>query len=168
MRTPGKEHAGAKKFCSLMNMPPPSAAQSYRKASCVIGRHFKCIAKESMKKAGEVKSLKETSSEEGGPIYNCGVSCHGTWQKRGDSSLNGCVTVISIDTGKVLDVEALNLSCKQCQLHVHMDKTSNEYLRWIADHNTCKANFKGSAPAMEQEGSHRIFQRSVETQTQAR
>jgi len=44
-----------------------------------------------------------------------------------------------------------------------MDKTSNEYLRWKADHNTYKANFKRSAPAMEPEGTHRIFQRSVET-----
>ena len=90
------------------------------------------------------------------------MSCDGTWQKRGFSSRNGCVTVISIDTGKVLDVEAFSQACKQCELHEHLDKNSEEYQRWRADHTTCKANFKGSAPAMEPEGVDRIFKRSVE------
>ena len=32
------------------------------------------------------------------------VSCDGTWQRRGFSFLNGCVTAISMDTVKILDV----------------------------------------------------------------
>ena len=52
----------------------------------------------------------------------------------------------------MLDVEALGQACKQCELHGHLDKNSEEYRRWRADHNTCKANFKDSAPAMETEG----------------
>ena len=35
-------------------------------------------------------------------------------------------------------------------------------IQWKADHISCKANFKGSAPAIEQEGAFRIFQRSKE------
>ena len=31
-------------------------------------------------------------------------SCDGTWQRRGFSFLNGCVTAISMDTRKILDV----------------------------------------------------------------
>ena len=71
--------------------------------------------------------------------------------------------MISIDTGKVLDVEAISKFCKQCQLHSHLDKDSVEYQLWRADHNHCTANFQGSAPAMEPEGTERIFRHSTET-----
>ena len=37
-------------------------------------------------------------------LVKCGVSCDGTWQRRGFSFLNGCVTAISMDTGQILDV----------------------------------------------------------------
>lgn len=37
-----------------------------------------------------------------------------------------------------------------------------EYQTWKADHTKCKANFQGSAPAMEPEGADRIFRSSVE------
>ena len=67
-----------------------------------------------------------------------------------------------MDTGKVLDVEALSQGCKQCERHEHLDKTSLEYQTWKTDHTKCKANFQGSAPAMEPEGTDRIFRRSVE------
>lgn len=70
--------------------------------------------------------------------------------------------MISIDTGKVLDVEALRQGCKQCECHEHLDKTSLEYQTWKANHTKCKANFQGSAPAMKPEGAHRVFQGSVE------
>ena len=45
-----------------------------------------------------------------------------------------------------------------------MDKVSlaEEYRTWRAEHTKCKANFRGSAPAMEPEGADRIFRRSVE------
>ena len=63
-----------------------------------------------------------------------------------------CVTAISVDTGKVLDFEALNQAYKQCDLNEHLDMDSQKYRRWRADHNTRKANFKGSAHAMKTEG----------------
>jgi len=161
MRALGKGHAGAKKFCSLMNIPPPPTARSFTKNSRVIGKHVKKVAKESMQNASkEIKCLKgQQNSDE---PTDCAASFDGTWQRRGYSSHNGCVTAISMDTGKVIDVEALSVSCKQCQLHEHLDKNSIEYQRWRADHINCKANFKGSAPAMEPEGVDRMFKRSVE------
>ena len=154
MRTLGKGYAGARKFCTVMNMPPPPTEKAFLSNS----RHIKAIAKETMKKAGEeFFSLKKQSNLSGVEPVNCGVSCDGTWQKRGYSSRNGCVTVTSVDTGKVLDVEALSQGCKQCERHEHLDKTSLEYQTWKADHTKCKANFQGSAPAMEPEGADRIF-----------
>ena len=163
MRTLGKGHTGAQKFCTLMNMPPPPAAKNYSKISGVITSCLRSIAKESMSNAAEeVRNLKEPNDSAGSEPVNCGVSCDGTWQERGFSSRNGCVTVISIDTAKVVDVEALSQACKQCELHEHLDKNGEEYQRWKADHIACKANFKGSAPAMEPEGVDRIFKQSVE------
>ena len=62
----------------------------------------------------------------------------------------------------MLDVQALRQKHKQCKLHEHLDKNSEKYRRWRADHNTCNANFKGSAPAVENESVDHIFRRSVE------
>ena len=161
MRSIGKGHSGAKKFCTFMNMPPPPTARAYQKNAKTIAKHVKVIAKNSMSNAA--KDIREAQHAQGDDIVNCGISCDGTWQKRGYSSQNGCVIVMSIDSGKVLDAEPLSKVCKQCQLHSHLDKDSEEYRRWRAEHNNCKANYKGSAPAMEAEGADRIFRRSVAT-----
>jgi len=77
-------------------------------------------------------------------------------------SMNGCVAVISIDTGCVLDVEPMSRFCKECQVHDKLDIASVEYKQWKAEHSNCKADFKGSAPAMEPEGADRIFKRLIE------
>lgn len=116
-------------------MPPPPAAKNYSKISSIITSCLRSIAKESMSNAAEeVRNLKEPKDSAGPGPVNCGVSCDGAWQKRGFSSKNGCVTVISIDTGKVIDLETLSQACKQCELHEHLDKNSEEYQRWKADH----------------------------------
>ena len=57
-------------------------------------------------------------------ILYSGVSCDGTWQRRGHSSLNGCVFVMSIGTGKVLDGETLTALCKECCYYLKDDKNS--------------------------------------------
>lgn len=162
MRRIGKGHSGASKFCSVMNMPPPPRAKSFKKSSHVIAKHAKTVAMNSMKAAAEeVCSLKGNEDADGTDPVNCGISCDGTWQRRGHSSLNGCVTVMSIDTGKVLDVETLTTLCKECGHYDKLDKDSVEYLKWKLEHKDCNANFKGSAPAMEPEGAARIFARSL-------
>ncbi|EDO44911.1 predicted protein [Nematostella vectensis] len=155
MRSLGKGHSGAKRFCTLMNMPPPPTARAYSKNSKTISKHIKAIANETMKRAAiEIKDQKAASADD---IVNCGVSCDGTWQKRGFCSKNGCVTVISMDNGKVLDTEALSQSCKQCQQHPNLDKESIAYKTWWAEHSfKCNANYHGSAPGMESEERSRI------------
>ena len=65
-----------------------------------------------------------------------------------------------MDTGKVVDVEVLTKFCKLCKMHE--DDDSPENVAWKTDHQAkCKANFQGSAPAMEREGALRLFKRSV-------
>lgn len=121
MRTLGKGRTGAQKFCTLMNMPPPPAAKNYSKISGVITSCLRSIAKESMSNAAEeVRNLKEPNDSAGSEPVNCGVSCDGTWQKRGFSSRNGCVTVISIDTGKVVGREILEMGLYDAVAHFNM------------------------------------------------
>lgn len=77
--------------------------------------------------------------------------------------MHGCVTAISMETGKVLDVEPLSKVCKPCKKHEHDGDTVESRL-WKAEHApNCKANFTGSAAAMESEGAKQIFNRSVST-----
>ena len=91
----------------------------------------------------------------------CGVSCDGTWQRRGYSSLHGCVTTLSIDTGKCLDVEVLTKVCHGCQ-RIAREKDASKKADMVEKHS-CKMNYKGSTPAMETEGIKRIFARSETT-----
>ncbi|GFX47120.1 transposable element Tcb1 transposase [Trichonephila clavipes] len=53
----------------------------------------------------------------------------GTWQKRGYSSHNGCVSCISIDTGKVLDIEIMSHFCRMCSKKAKVpDAASNAHV----------------------------------------
>ncbi|GFX74431.1 uncharacterized protein TNCV_3213181 [Trichonephila clavipes] len=62
-------------------------------------------------------------------------------------SLNGCVSVISIDTGKILDLEVMTQYCNMCELNVKCE-------------HAC-SNYKGSSGNMEAFGAFRIFERSL-------
>ena len=160
MRSIGCGHAAAKRFCGLMNMPPPPRPTPYSHHNKALLKAVKEVSLETMTDAATEIHTKDGESIN--DIVQCGISCDGTRQRRGFSSLNGCVTVISIDTGKVLDVEALSKVCKQCKDHED-DKDSPQNAAWIVDHEgKCKANFTGSAPAMEPQGAMRIFSRSID------
>ena len=159
-RSVGCGRAAGKRFCGLMNMPPPPRPTPYARHNKEILRAVKKISLETMRDtAREIHDIKPGSDE---GIARYGVSVDGTWQRRGFSSLNGCVSAISMDTGKVVDVEPLSKVCIKCREHEN-DPDTPETTAWRADHRaSCKANFKGSAPAMEPEGALRMFQRSVD------
>ena len=95
-------------------------------------------------------------------VVPCRVSCDGTWQRRGYSSLNGCVTTISVDTRKCIDVEVLSKDVVDCK-RIEKEKDENTKAIHQAEHvGKCKANFQGSAPPMETEGVACIFARRQE------
>ncbi|GFT95622.1 uncharacterized protein TNCV_310391 [Trichonephila clavipes] len=102
--------------------------------------------------ADEVRKLKNTSD-----VAECGVSVDGTWQRRGHSSLNGCVAVLSIDTGKVLDLEVMSKWCRNCNTSKSSGKSKH-----VKKHQ-CSCNHQGSAGSMESVGAYRLFERSRET-----
>ncbi|GFU92480.1 uncharacterized protein TNCV_4794091 [Trichonephila clavipes] len=59
---------------------------------------------------------------------NVPVAIDGTWQKRGHTSLNGVVTAVSVDTGKVIDAEILS---RKCSCHFIGNLHSDESVRQI-------------------------------------
>lgn len=85
-------------------------------------------------------------------IVRCGVFVDGIWQRRGFFFLNGCVSVISMDIGKVVDVEFLSKVCIKCREYEN-DFDILEIIVWRVDYRVfCKVNFKGLVLVMELEG----------------
>ena len=90
----------------------------------------------------------------------CAVSCDGTWQRREHSSMNGCVTTLSTENGKCLDVEVLSKVFHGCQ---RIERENDHIKRAFKQHKHVgkgKLNHTGSSAAMETEGVMHIFQRS--------
>ncbi|GFU54931.1 uncharacterized protein TNCV_3825751 [Trichonephila clavipes] len=56
------------------------------------------------------EAVREAVDENDGKM-DLAVAVDGSWQKRGFSSKNGLVTVTSVDTGKVIDVEVFSKHC---------------------------------------------------------
>ena len=75
------------------------------------------------------------------------MSVDGTWQKRGFSSLNGVVAVISIDNGKVIDVEPMSRYCRECFVNTRRLQGDEDSLQiWREKHrDVCKLNYVGPA-----------------------
>ncbi|GFX93226.1 uncharacterized protein TNCV_4761051 [Trichonephila clavipes] len=95
-----------------------------------------------------MKDAVKEAVEENQNIRDIPVAVDGTWQKRGYSSMNGVVTVTSVDTGKVIDTEILSKHC------VCKDKKKHRPV--------CKKNFNGYSGRMEVDGALSILQRSVQ------
>ncbi|GFV72345.1 uncharacterized protein TNCV_638071 [Trichonephila clavipes] len=107
------------------------------------------------KAASELFVLHPTKNK----IVECGISVDGTWQRIGYSSMNGCVAALSVDTGKVVDIEIMSSYSPTCRKISKMPR-SIESETFAADH-VCHSNFQGSALKMEAVGATRIFQRSI-------
>ncbi|GFX97904.1 uncharacterized protein TNCV_4905551 [Trichonephila clavipes] len=140
MRCIGKGAEAARMFCGIMNLlPPPTKFSKYNKM--LLGA-TKDVCDATMKDAVK-EAVQEIQN-----IRDIPVAVDGTWQKRGYSSMNGVVTVTSVDTGKVIDTEILSKHC------VCKDKKKHGPV--------CKKNFNGYSGRMEVDRALSIFQRSVQ------
>ena len=92
-----------------------------------------------------------------GEIADVLVSCDGSWQKRGFSSLYRVVFIIARETGRVLDYRIMSKECTCCRKWENKDTTSQEYIDWKQNH-ACSANFQGSSCSMEPSGTLALFQ----------
>lgn len=145
----GKGHAGAETFSRVINMPGPPRHSAYDKISSRLSAAAEVASKLMSDAAAEVRSVVGSAK--------CGISGDGTWQKRGHLSSNGCMSAISADTGKVIDVEAFSSSCKSCKTKRKLSPESTLYQEWEANNISCQANHEGSAGSLETVGLHRIF-----------
>lgn len=158
MRSIGQGYSSMKRFCANMNMPPPMHLKAYSASNAAFSKAAKSVAMKTMEIAAS-----ELHGDDNTQVAQCSVSCDGTWQRRGYSSLNGCVTTLSIETGKCLDVEVLTKVCHGCQKIQQEPDDSKKADLLERHHGKCKSNYVGSAPSMETEGVKRIFARSEET-----
>ncbi|GFW62039.1 uncharacterized protein TNCV_1684701 [Trichonephila clavipes] len=95
MRCIGKGAESARMFCGIMNLPRhPQNSQSTTTFYC----------RQQEKPVNTVWQKLFTLMKNDGK-RDLAVAVDGSWQKRGFSSKNGLVTVTSVDTGKVIDVE---------------------------------------------------------------
>ncbi|GFV88965.1 uncharacterized protein TNCV_442301 [Trichonephila clavipes] len=138
MRCIGKGAESARMFCSIMNLPPPPT--KFSKYNHILLQATRETCEHSMAEA-----VREAVDENDGK-RDLAVAVDGSWQKRGFSSKNGLVTVTSVDTGKVIDVEVFSKHC------ICPNKTKHL--------QNCKRNFEGYSGKMEVAGALSIFQRS--------
>ena len=102
-----------------MNLVPPMQPVAYNNIQKDLAKIYKTVANTLMIKAAD--ELKETSSK---------LSCDSSWQMQGFSSLNGLVTVISVDSGKCLDFHVKTNNCGACSLW-ESRKGTDEYIHFI-------------------------------------
>ena len=156
MRSCGQGHAGLTTFSTLMNMPKPIAKNNYSKLAQNVGNACRVMAEESMQEASE-ELIKADN------VTDVSVSCDGSWQKRGFTSMNGFVSAISIDTGKIVDVEPMSRYCRKCAINEKQKQSDPvAYESFLAAHSNCACNYKRSFPNMEVTGAKAMFERSID------
>ncbi|GFV97955.1 uncharacterized protein TNCV_5069951 [Trichonephila clavipes] len=139
LRLIGRGFTTGKKLLCTLNLPCISK-NTFRAHELKLLEAVQLCSEENMKAASKkVQNLKKSTT--------CVASVDGSWQRRGHMSLNGCVSVISIDTGKILHLEVMTQYCKMCELNVKRE-------------HVC-SNYKGSSGNMEAVGAFRIFERSL-------
>lgn len=139
MRSIGKGAEAARMFCGVMNLPPPPT--KFTKYNKEILKAAKETCEDCMAEA-VIEAVEENDGKK-----DIAVAVDGTWQKRGYSSKNGVVSITSVDTGKVLDLEIYSKHC--------LCKNKINHLP------SCKRNFVGYSGKMEVDGALAIFQRSL-------
>ncbi|GFY32462.1 uncharacterized protein TNCV_3559701 [Trichonephila clavipes] len=155
MRQIGKGFSAGFKLCGTLNLPRLSKT-AYTNHENKLMSVISEVSELSMQRAtSELLVLHPTKNK----IVECGISVDGTLQRRGYSSMNGCVAALSVDTGKVVDIEIMSSYCPTCRKISKMPR-SIESETYAADH-VCHSNFQGSALKIEAVGATRIFQCSI-------
>lgn len=122
-------------------------SKTYKSIERDVGRQIEQGVRESCNKWSAVeKSI--TNSSDLAISYDMG------WQKRGKAhnSSTGQGTAVGVNSGKVIDFETRNLSCRICE---SAQKSGNE-----AREHDCRKNHRGSSKSMEPEAAIAIYQRA--------
>mgnify|MGYP000017111064 FL=1 len=156
LRLIGRGHSAAERLMSVLNLPRPITKNPWALHTRVLEKAAgELLVQELSNAAKEVREFKffngliSTAQRQEDKTINVGVSIDGSWS-RGWTARDGVVAVVSIDTGKVLDVVYLSNSCTACQ---RKEREKNEgtistidYLGWYIKHEKdCFLNHEGSA-----------------------
>ncbi|GFW48851.1 uncharacterized protein TNCV_3900491 [Trichonephila clavipes] len=159
MRQIGKCLSGGFKLCGTLNLPRLSKTAYTNHENKLMLVNSEVSELSMQKAASELLVLHPTKNK----IVECGISVDGTWQRRNYSSMNGCVAALSVDTGKVVDIEIniyiMSSYCPTCRKISKMPRSIDSET-FAADH-VYHSNFQGYALNMEAVGATRIFQRSM-------
>ena len=143
-----------------MNMPSAMASKTYDDVK-ILSDSCEKIAEESMNDAAtEIHDLSKSSDS----VVDTSISLDGSWQKGGYSSLNGYVAALSMESGKVLDIEVMSRFCRFCDANKNLQKTDPITFQNFRANHSCSANYKGSSPNMEVTGAKRMFSWSISNQ----
>ena len=156
----GKGHSAMESLFGFMNFLPVMGKDSFSEMNKDISASYSKVAKGCMSEAAnEVHSGADENL-----LCDIAVSCDGTWQKRGFSSLLGAVTVISVETGKCLNYEVMSKKCSLCTLWESRKGTEayEKFINVIRDSHECSINHDGSAGSMEAKGVVECFSTSVD------
>ena len=151
----GQGFGGINCFNALMNLPPPFTSNNYNNFFFKLKKSVKFVPTQTMNDATqELKELPKNPPQNS--FYDVPVSCDGTWQRQEFSLLNGTVSCISTDTGKILDVVPMSRYCKKCE-SIYKMTDSFEKTNLDINHH-CSANFTGSAPNWKQKAQKLFLQ----------
>ena len=156
IRKIGGGYQSLRKFLCLMNHPPPMTEKNYRKTTKVFCDKIKGVA-ETLTQEASVELHGTTPPDQ---IVDVGITIDGTWQKRGFTSMNGSVAAISIDTGRIIDVEVMSRYCHGCVNLRGIKCRESDLYKSLKKHK-CTINHEGSAPKMELDGVIKFFERST-------
>ena len=163
LRMVGRGYSAAQKLLSILNRSSPVNKAPWAAHTKAIEDTARTILEQELASAAlEVKRLKlangditavddnATDDELREVVAEAGVSIDGSWSSRGWSARDGVVAVISIDTGKILDVVHLSNQCNGCSQKERQREDGTlskmEFLRWYIDHEpSCYLNHDGSA-----------------------
>ena len=155
----GGSHSSLDLFCTMMDLPLPVSPSVYCEHAKVVCHACTQQAGASMKQASN--EVRQHYDAEYSNAIEILVSCDGTWQKRGFTSLYGAVFVIAHETGKVLDYRVMSKECAGCRRWEGKDTNTREYDEWKSTH-ICPSNYVGSSAGMEPTGLVKLFQRSLD------
>ena len=156
----GGNYSSLEVLCAMLDMPPPVSKNIHSQHVKVIREESVLQAQASLQRAREeVCQLYDASNED--DVADIVVSCDGTWQKRGLSSLFGAVFIIAHETGKVIDYIVKSKHCAGCQYWEKRDHSSDAFKSWKETHE-CDVNHSGSASAMEPQGALEMFHSSLQ------
>lgn len=142
LRTVGKGLTSALSLCGILNLPAPPS--KYHRHELFLGFNVENLYEMSKTQAVE-EAVVQNEKNRG----NLCVAVDGSWQKRGHVSQNGKLSVTSVDSGKVMDIQIMSKFC------LCPNRNNFQHI------DLCTANYLGSSGGMEVEGAINIFRRSV-------